>query len=79
MSTGSLPRLERSPGQRYSPAIYGYAVQIYADFSGYTDIAIGLALLLGFRFPQNFDRPYIADVPPGLLAPVAYDPVAFPS
>ena len=36
--------------------IYGYAVQIYADFSGYTDIAIGLALLLGFRFPQNFDR-----------------------
>jgi alginate O-acetyltransferase complex protein AlgI len=41
--------------------IYGYAVQIYADFSGYTDIAIGLALLLGFRFPQNFNRPYIAD------------------
>lgn len=40
--------------------IYGYAVQIYADFSGYTDIAIGLALLLGFRFPQNFDRPYAA-------------------
>ncbi|HEY7563560.1 MAG TPA: MBOAT family protein [Acidimicrobiia bacterium] len=41
-------------------AIYGYAVQIYADFSGYTDIAIGLALLLGFRFPQNFNRPYVA-------------------
>jgi alginate O-acetyltransferase complex protein AlgI len=41
-------------------AIYGYAVQIYADFSGYTDIAIGLALLLGFRFPQNFDGPYTA-------------------
>ena len=40
--------------------IYGYAVQIYADFSGYTDMAIGLALLLGFRFPQNFDRPYAA-------------------
>ena len=40
--------------------IYGYAVQIYADFSGYTDIAIGLALLLGFQFPQNFDRPYTA-------------------
>ena len=37
--------------------VYGYAVQIYADFSGYTDIAIGLALLLGFRFPQNFDSP----------------------
>jgi alginate O-acetyltransferase complex protein AlgI len=41
-------------------AVYGYAVQIYADFSGYTDIAIGVALLLGFEFPQNFDRPYTA-------------------
>ncbi|MDH4305924.1 MAG: MBOAT family protein [Acidimicrobiia bacterium] len=41
-------------------AIYGYAVQIYADFSGYTDIAIGVALLMGFRFPQNFEHPYRA-------------------
>ena len=41
-------------------AVYAYAIQIYADFSGYTDMAIGLALLLGFRFPQNFDRPYTA-------------------
>jgi len=41
-------------------AMYGYAVQIYADFSGYTDIAIGCALLLGFRFPQNFNAPYRA-------------------
>ena len=40
--------------------VYGYAVQIYADFSGYTDMAIGMALLMGFRFPQNFDRPYAA-------------------
>ena len=39
-------------------AVYGYAVQIYADFSGYTDIAIGIALLMGFQFPQNFRRPY---------------------
>jgi D-alanyl-lipoteichoic acid acyltransferase DltB (MBOAT superfamily) len=39
-------------------AIYAYAAQIYCDFSGYTDMAIGLALLLGIRFPQNFDRPY---------------------
>lgn len=39
-------------------ALYAYAVQIYCDFSGYTDIAIGLALLLGFVFPRNFDRPY---------------------
>jgi D-alanyl-lipoteichoic acid acyltransferase DltB (MBOAT superfamily) len=41
-------------------AIWGYAVVIYADFSGYTDIAIGVARLLGFEFPQNFDRPYAA-------------------
>jgi alginate O-acetyltransferase complex protein AlgI len=40
--------------------MYGYAAQIYADFSGYTDIAIGVALLLGFRFPENFDAPYTA-------------------
>jgi alginate O-acetyltransferase complex protein AlgI len=40
--------------------IVGFAVVIYADFSGYTDIAIGVARLLGFRFPQNFDRPYSA-------------------
>ncbi len=39
-------------------AMYAYAIQIYADFSGYTDIAIGIALLLGFRFPKNFDNPY---------------------
>ncbi len=41
-------------------AVYAYAVQIYADFSGYTDMAIGIALLLGFQFPQNFDSPYAA-------------------
>jgi alginate O-acetyltransferase complex protein AlgI len=41
-------------------AVYAYAVQIYADFAGYTDIAIGIALLLGFKFPQNFDSPYAA-------------------
>jgi len=40
--------------------VYGYAVQIYCDFSGYTDIAIGSALLLGVRFPRNFDAPYQA-------------------
>jgi D-alanyl-lipoteichoic acid acyltransferase DltB (MBOAT superfamily) len=41
-------------------AAWGYAVQIYCDFSGYTDIAIGLALLMGIRFPINFDAPYTA-------------------
>ncbi|MFI3282954.1 MAG: MBOAT family O-acyltransferase, partial [Rikenellaceae bacterium] len=39
-------------------AIYGYALQIYCDFSGYSEMAIGLALLLGFHFPPNFDAPY---------------------
>ena len=39
-------------------AVYGYALQIYCDFSGYSDMAIGIALLLGFRFPQNFNAPY---------------------
>ncbi len=41
-------------------AIYSYAVQIYFDFSGYSDIAIGSALLLGFRLPANFNSPYRA-------------------
>lgn len=39
-------------------AVYGYAVQIYCDFSGYSDIAIGIALLFGYRFNMNFDSPY---------------------
>ena len=42
-------------------ALYGYSLQVYADFSGYTDIAIGIALLLGFQLPKNFDSPYKAD------------------
>jgi len=41
-------------------AVYAFAFQIYFDFSGYTDIAIGLALLLGFEFPKNFNYPYLA-------------------
>jgi alginate O-acetyltransferase complex protein AlgI len=41
-------------------AIYGFAVQIYCDFSGYTDMAIGLAMLLGVRLPNNFRQPYAA-------------------
>jgi D-alanyl-lipoteichoic acid acyltransferase DltB (MBOAT superfamily) len=38
--------------------IYGYALQIYCDFSGYSDMAIGIALLLGFHVNKNFDSPY---------------------
>ena len=39
-------------------AMLGYTVQIYFDFSGYSDMAVGLGALLGFKFPQNFDSPY---------------------
>ncbi|MDR2581484.1 MAG: MBOAT family protein [Fibromonadaceae bacterium] len=39
-------------------ATYGYSIQIYCDFSGYSDMAIGLALLMGFKIPPNFRTPY---------------------
>jgi alginate O-acetyltransferase complex protein AlgI len=39
-------------------ALYAFTLQIYADFSGYSDIAIGVAKLLGYEIPENFDRPY---------------------
>ncbi|MCL2596826.1 MAG: MBOAT family protein [Paludibacter sp.] len=41
-------------------ALFGYSLQVYADFSGYTDIAIGVAMLFGFYLPKNFDSPYKA-------------------
>lgn len=44
-------------------AIIGYSYQVYGDFSGYTDIAIGVALLLGYRLKKNFDYPYKAQNP----------------
>ncbi len=59
-----IDRIFDSPGY-YSGmevilGIFGYSLQIYADFSGYTDIAIGVALLLGFRLKTNFNSPYKA-------------------
>jgi alginate O-acetyltransferase complex protein AlgI len=41
-------------------AMYGYAQQIYCDFSGYTDVVTGIAMLLGYRLPLNFNAPYLA-------------------
>ncbi|MDR0828963.1 MAG: MBOAT family protein [Prevotellaceae bacterium] len=41
-------------------ALFGYSLQVYADFSGYTDIAIGVAMLFGFYLPKNFNSPYKA-------------------
>jgi alginate O-acetyltransferase complex protein AlgI len=44
-------------------AVLGYAVQIYCDFSGYTDMALGVAHTLGFKLPKNFNAPYLATSP----------------
>jgi D-alanyl-lipoteichoic acid acyltransferase DltB (MBOAT superfamily) len=41
-------------------ALFGYSLQVYADFSGYTDVAIGIAMLMGFSLPKNFNSPYKA-------------------
>lgn len=65
LATGIVDEAFRDPSRLGAldllVAIYGYAFQIYCDFSAYTDIAIGLAALLGYRFPQNFDQPYRAE------------------
>ncbi|MBV6440074.1 MAG: Peptidoglycan O-acetyltransferase [Saprospiraceae bacterium] len=62
ISVNFVERVFESP-QQYTGlenlmGVYGYALQIYCDFSGYTDMAIGIGLLLGFHFPINFDSPY---------------------
>lgn len=62
LSVNIVDRVFEQP-QSYSAlevllGVYGYAVQIYCDFSGYSDVAIGAALLLGFKLPINFNRPY---------------------
>ena len=51
------------PSLNVALAIYAYAFQIYFDFSGYTDIALGIAQLWGFELPENFARPYTANDP----------------
>ncbi len=53
-----LPKLYS--GTEVLMGVYGYALQLYYDFSGYTDIAIGSALLMGIKLPINFNRPYTA-------------------
>ena len=64
ISINFIDRVFDSPG-KYSGfetlmSLYGYSLQVYTDFSGYTDIAIGLALLMGFRLSINFNSPYKA-------------------
>ena len=56
----SLPSSALTPVYAWTGAIC-YALQIYFDFSGYTDLALGLALLFGFALPENFNHPYMAD------------------
>jgi alginate O-acetyltransferase complex protein AlgI len=64
LSVNFVDRVFESPvnytGFENLMAVYGYAIQIYCDFSGYTDMAIGVALLLGFRLTLNFNSPYSA-------------------
>jgi alginate O-acetyltransferase complex protein AlgI len=65
LAANLLDRVFDNPGSFSSlevlASVYGYARQIYGEFSGYTDIAIGVALLLGFTLPPNFNLPYRAD------------------
>ena len=55
-----MPAAQLSPGHAWL-GIVCYTLQIYFDFSGYSDMAIGLGRMFGFRFPENFRWPYIAD------------------
>jgi alginate O-acetyltransferase complex protein AlgI len=56
-SVFALPQGELSTGFAWL-GIFAYSLQIYFDFSGYSDMAIGLGRLMGFEFPQNFNQPY---------------------
>lgn len=64
IGTGVVDPVFRDPAAHGAPdawlAVYGYAAQIWCDFSAYSDIAIGCAALLGYHFPRNFDQPYRA-------------------
>ncbi len=62
ISTNFVDRVFENPvlysGWENLMAVYGYAMQIYCDFSGYSDMAIGIALLMGYRLGINFNQPY---------------------
>jgi len=64
LATGIVDPVFRDPGAHGAAdilmAAYGYTVQIWCDFSAYSDIAIGVAALLGYHFPKNFDQPFRA-------------------
>ena len=62
IATNFIDRVFDNPllfsGFENTMALFAYSMQVYADFSGYTDIAIGVAMLMGFYLPKNFDSPY---------------------
>ena len=67
IATNFVDRVFENPGMfsgfENLVALFGYSLQVYADFSGYTDIAIGVAMLMGFYLPKNFNSPYKATNP----------------
>ena len=69
---GGAPELRR----RAWLGALAFTVQIYFDFSGYSDMAIGLARMFGLRFPENFDRPVLGGLDDRLLAALAHDALA---
>ena len=80
LSTDFVDGVFRDPTAIFEPRSHASACmptrwQIYCDFSAYTDIAIGVANLLGYEFPQNFNQPYRAHLGAGFLAALAHDAV----
>lgn len=67
LSSTFVSLIYKNPGAATLPqawiAMWAYSIQIFCDFSGYTDMAIGSARLLGFALPENFDRPYLSPNP----------------
>lgn len=67
LATALVDPVFEAPGEHSSLevllGVYGYAAQIFCDFSGYTDLAIGSAALLGYPMPENFESPYSAKSP----------------
>ncbi len=64
LALGLVDRVFGNPALMSGPEAFfgavGYTIQLYADFSGYTDMALGTAMLLGYRLPENFSRPFAA-------------------
>ena len=55
--------------------MYGYSLYLFFDFAGYSAFAIGVSYLLGVHAPENFHRPFLAAQHPGLLEPLAHQPL----